>query len=102
MQLTELKTKLETTQLPVAYSFFREPQDPPFLVYLMSYTNNFQADDKVYRVRPRYQVELYTEIKDPDLEETVEAALDGLNWNKTETYLDGEELFQIIYTIFER
>lgn len=102
MLLTDLLTILESTGMPVAYSFFREPQDPPFLVYEEAYTNNFQADDHVYRVRPRYQVELYTEKKDPEAEEIVEDVLQDLNWNKTETFIDSEELFQVVYTIYER
>jgi hypothetical protein len=102
MLLTDLLTKLESTGMPVAYSFFREPQDPPFLVYFEPYTNNFQADDHVYRVRPRYQVELYTQYKDPKAEENVEDVLHDLNWDKTETFIDSEELFQVVYTIYER
>ena len=102
MLLTDLLTKLESTGIPVAYSFFREPQDPPFLVYFEPYTNNFQADDHVYRVRPRYQVELYTQYKDPKAEENVEDVLHDLNWDKTETFIDSEELFQVVYTIYER
>lgn len=102
MLLTDLLTKLESTGMPVAYSFFREPQDPPFLVYEETYTNNFQADDHVYRVRPRYQVELYTQYKDPKAEENVEDVLHDLNWDKTETFIDSEELFQVVYTIYER
>ena len=102
MLLTDLLTKLESTGMPVAYSFFREPQDPPFLVYFEHYTNNFQADDHVYHVRPRYQVELYTQYKDPKAEENVEDVLHDLNWDKTETFLDSEELFQVVYTIYER
>lgn len=102
MQPNELLQLLESTGFPVAYSFFREPQEPPFLVYLMAYTNNFQADDHVYHIRPRYQVELYTDKKDPVAERTVEAALSGLNWDKNETFIQSEELFQVVYTIFER
>lgn len=102
MLLTDLLTKLESTGMPVAYSFFRDPQDPPFLVYFEPYTNNFQADDHVYRVRPRYQVELYTQYKDPKAEENVEDVLHDLNWDKTETFIDSEELFQVVYTIYER
>lgn len=102
MLLTDLLTKLESTGMPVTYSFFREPQDPPFLVYFEPYTNNFQADDHVYRVRPRYQVELYTQYKDPKAEENVEDVLHDLNWDKTETFIDSEELFQVVYTIYER
>lgn len=102
MLLNELKTLLQTTGYPVAYSFFREPQDPPFIAFTEPYTNNFFADDKTYRVRPRWHVELYTAMKDPAAEALVEKALEELTWNKTETFIETEELFQIVYTIYER
>ena len=95
---------LATTKLPVAYGFFRETPEPPFLVYILAYSNNFGADDIVYHPRDRYNVELYTDRKDPETEKTVQDALDDaeLFWDKTETFVPDEELYQIIYTIYER
>lgn len=104
MQITTLKTLLDTLNYPVAYQRFRRAVDPPYIVFEFAYTNNFEADDTVYRVRPRYSVYLYTSLKDPDVEEQIEQLFKDnyIVWDKTETFLADEELTQIIYTIYER
>lgn len=101
MTLQELAALLETTGLPVAYRAFPVGQAPPlpYLCYLCTGTNNFDADDRVYQVFQGVDVELYTETKRPDLESAVETALSGLGWEKTEEYLDDEKCYQIIYEI---
>lgn len=102
--LSELYSALKSLNIPCAYGFFREVPDPPYIVFQVSYSNNFKADDKVYVKRDRYSVLLYTEKKDPAIETAVENALDGVGfiYDKTETFINGEEMFQIVYTIFER
>ena len=55
--------------------------------------------DTVYFSVGHYQVELYTSVKSPDAEALVEGALSGLCWEKSETYLDSERLYQILYEI---
>lgn len=105
MLITTLKGLLANgTSYPVAYQFFREVQTPPYIVFALAYTNNFHADDMVYRERNRYNVYLYTKTKDPTAEGKVESVFNTnhINWDKTETFLQDEELFQIVYTIFER
>ena len=49
MSLEEIKKLLETTGLPVAYRAFPVGNAPPlpFICYLFSSTNNFNADDVV-------------------------------------------------------
>ena len=71
----------------------------PFVCYLFSSTNNFNADDVVYQVINRITIELYTESKDLEAENAVEAALKGLCWEKSEEYLDDEQCYEIIYEI---
>lgn len=101
MSLEEIKALLETTGLPVAYRAFPVGKAPPlpFICYLFSYTNNFDADDQVYQVINRITIELYTEEKDPETEALVETALAGLCWEKSEEYLDDERCYEIIYEI---
>lgn len=101
MTLEKLKIMLATTGLPVAYRAFPVGQAPPlpFICYLFSNTNNFDADDRVYRVINRITIELYTEAKEPATEALVETALDGLCWEKSEEYLDDEHCYEIIYEI---
>ena len=101
MSLEENKKLLETAGLPVAYRAFPVGNAPPlpFVCYLFSSTNNFNADDAVYQVINRISIELYTESKDLEAENAVEAALKGLCWEKSEEYLDDEQCYEIIYEI---
>lgn len=101
MTLEELNALLQSTGLPVAYRAFPADQAPdlPFLCYLCTSSNNFDADDRVYFPVQQVDVELYTATKRPDLEQKVEAALSGLCWEKSEEYLDDERCYEIIYEI---
>ena len=92
---------LKTTGLPVAYHHFTSPPTPPYIVYLFSYNSNFGADNKVYDAAKNFQVELYTKTKDLASEKLIEDALNGADvyWEKTETYIESEGLYQVLYEI---
>jgi len=96
-----LSNLLKSTGLPVAYHHFVSPPDPPYVVYLFSYSSNFGADNKVYQKNPNYQVELYTTKKDPASEKLLEDLFDenDIYWEKIETYLETEGLYQVLYEI---
>ena len=101
MTLAEIKTMLETTGLPVAYSAFPEGAAPllPYICYVVTGSNNFVADGIVYQPVQAIDIELYTRQKDPESESAVEAALAALPWEKTELYLDDEKCVQVTYEI---
>ena len=101
MRLEELKTLLGTTGLPVTYRAWPENDAPPmpYICYLVTYSNNFGADNRVYHKIDHLQVELYTKLKDPEAEDRVENALSSLYWDKTEEYIDSERCYQILYEI---
>ena len=92
---------LSETGLPVARGGFKKAQPPPYIVYIFSHSSNFTADSRVYLKRDHYQIELYTEKKDIALEETLEGIFDtnGLIYDKTETYLESEQLIEVLYEI---
>jgi len=98
---TALFALLKTTGLPVAYHHFTSPPSPPYMVYLFSYNTNFGADNKVYAAAKNFQVELYTKTKDPTSEALIEGLFDAndIFWDKTETYIDSEDLYQVLYEI---
>lgn len=102
MELDELKTILAAVY-PTAYWSFPENEAPtmPFLVFFETSSNNFGADNKVYHHRKQISVELMTKIKDPAAEKAVEDALDAADiyWNKTETHLDDEDCYEVIYDL---
>ena len=92
---------LKTIGLPVAYHHFTSPPEPPYIVYLFAYSSNFGADNKVHKEIPNYQVELYTTKKDPASEKLIEDLFDenDIYWEKTETFIESEGLFQVLYEI---
>jgi hypothetical protein len=96
-----LFTLLKTLNLPVAYHHFTSPPSPPYIVYLFSYSSNFGADNKVHSQADNYQVELYTKTKDPTSEALIEGLFNtnDIYWEKTETYIDSEGLYQVLYEI---
>ena len=97
----ELFQALKETGYRVAYSHFKEPQSPPFVVFLFGYSNDFMADGENYHEISNYQIELYTKYKEPPVEENVQAKLKeiGLPYSKIETYIEDADLFQIVYRV---
>ena len=45
-------------------------------------------------------MELYTDEKNPELEEMLEAVLDqhGIFYNKTEVWIESEKLYEVLYS----
>lgn len=101
MDEATLFTLLKTLNLPVAYHHFVSPPTPPYVVYLFSYSSNFGADNKVAEKFNNYQVELYTKVKDTASEALIEDVFgaNSIYWEKTETYIDSEGLYQVLYEI---
>ena len=101
MDEATLYALLKTINLPVAYHHFTSPPSPPYIVYLFAYSSNFGADNKVHSQADNYQVELYTKTKDPTSEKLVEDLFDAndIYWEKTETYIESEGLYQVLYEI---
>lgn len=106
MTLQELNQALKSTGMPVAYSEFKvtaktPAPPPPFITYQLAYNSDVIADNLNYFEIGNYQVELYTAKKDPAAESLVQSKLKELQmpYSKVETYLDDEQLFQIIYQV---
>lgn len=101
MDEATLLALLESIELPVAYHHYKSPPKPPYIVYLFTYSDNFGADNKVYKTSDIYQVELYATKKDPASEKLVENVFDSndIFWDKTETWIESEGLYQVSYEI---
>lgn len=93
---------LEELGVPFAYDHFAEGESPetPFICYLSPGSNNFAADGKVYYKINEFHIELYTDYKDPELEERLEDILDGASifYEKSETWIESEKLYEVLYT----
>ena len=97
----EVLKMLDEMKLPYAYHHFVEGEspEPPFLVFLYPNIDNFAADGMVYFKVNRLNIELYTDLKDVELEETVEAVLDkhGIFYEKSEVWIESENLYEVLY-----
>lgn len=97
----EVYQMVKSIGFPVAYHHFEEGQSPdlPFLVYLYPESNNFSADGIVYQKITELDIELYTDKKNLNAEKKIETVLkkNGFFYNKTETYLDTEKMYEVLY-----
>ena len=100
--MDEVLSILAEIGLSFAYHHFAEGEspDPPFICYLTPGSDNFAADGKVYYKIDEYHIELYTDRKDPELEDSVEAVLDGhgVFYDKSEVWIDSEKLYEVMYS----
>lgn len=101
MTLEQIITMLQATDYPVAYRSFKTKQNTPYICVVLQYSNNFVADGRVYLSVNHVQIELYTDKKDTEAEARVENLLNNAEivWSKSETYIQTEKVFQIIYEI---
>ncbi|WP_089610087.1 hypothetical protein [Dehalobacterium formicoaceticum] len=99
--MVDLYSLLQETGMPVAYHHFKEKQTPPYLVYMFDESDNYEADNKTYHAINHYKVELYTVIKSPLIEGSVEALFDAneIIYEKLEAYIESEDLYQVFYDI---
>lgn len=99
MELVDIKKMLDKTGLPVAYHHFNSAMSAPFLVYYVSETEYFYADDAQHMQKDTLRIELYTDIKDVATEKNLESILSaaGICFSKSEIWIDEEKLYEIIY-----
>lgn len=99
MTLEELKQRCIEQGFKYAYGLFKKSTEPPHLIAIITDTDNFMADNKVYKKSTPIQLD-YTYI-DKNIEEQnkiEDVILADIPWNKTEeTYLKDEEVWQVSY-----
>jgi hypothetical protein len=100
--MERLITIMEEIGLPYAYHHFAEGEgpDPPFICFLLPASDNFSADGQVYFKVTEVHIELYTDRKDLELEERVEAVLDegGIFYDKNEVWIASEKLYEVMFS----
>ena len=93
---------MEAIELPFAYDHFAEGEapEPPFVCFLCPGSDNFSADGRVYYKIQKVHIELYTDEKNPETENRVEAELDerGIFYDKTEVWIESEKLYEVLYS----
>ena len=97
----EVMEMVDEIGLPSAYDHFAEGEspEPPFVVYLYPKANHFAADGKVYFKINQLNIELYTDIKNVELEQKLEAVFDlhGIFYVKSEVWIESEHLYEVLY-----
>lgn len=99
----EVIAMVEEMGIPFAYHHFAEGEspDPPFICFLYLNAVQFGADNIVYHSDKAVDIELYTDEKNPELEEAVEAVLTAheIYFEKSEVWIDDEKLYEVLFSI---
>lgn len=102
MTYKEVATMINSIGIPYAYYQFPDGtgQACPFVCFFFSDSNDLAAENTNYQKIRTLNIELYTDNKDFALEETVETVLNsnGLVYDRSESYLDSERMFMVVYT----
>lgn len=103
MNYEEINEMMLEIGLPFTYHHFAEGESPkpPFLIFLSPGEHTFSADNRMYFSFKKLNIELYTDEKSLDTEEEIEAVLrhHHIFYNKTETWIESEELYEILYEL---
>lgn len=99
MTLEGLRERCQKNGFNYAYGVFKEPTEPPYLIAICKDTNNFMADNKVYKKNTQIQLDYIYIDKNVEKQEKIESEiLCDVTWNKTEeTYLQTEKIWQVSY-----
>jgi hypothetical protein len=101
MTYDDITNMLKEAELPLAYDHFAEGEspDPPFLIFLFPGSDNMFADNGVYFKISQLNMELYTDKKDPELEEKLEDILTAheIPWEKSEVWIESEKMYEVLY-----
>lgn len=98
MKLKDIKTRLDSVGIPIAYHHFNSPAQPPFLLYEEDGAESISSDAHNHGAFLDISVRLATAYKDLTLERKVELAIDGLAYSKTSLWLDAEKIYETTYT----
>lgn len=100
--MNEIYELLKEMNMPISYHHFTKATPPPFLIYYRISSNNFIADNIVYEKTNIIRIELYTKIKDINIENALETILTNHEIPYevvAENYIESENIYQVIYEI---
>lgn len=99
----EVMAMVDEIGVPYAYDHFAEGEspDPPFICFLYPKDKEFSADNIVYHSFHELDIEVYTDRKDPELEQRVEAVLTAheIFFHKSEVWIEEEKLYEVLYEV---
>lgn len=99
MTLEELKTRCVQAGFKYAYGVFKKSTEPPHLIAICKESENFMADNKVYKKDIPVQLDYTFLTKDVEMQNKIEDEILGdVAWNKSEeAYLSDEDVWQVSY-----
>lgn len=93
MTETQLYERLKELYIPVAYRVFKHETGSPCIVYYVDSKESHGADYSGNLVRKKsVTIELYTKIKDTELESRIEAILNTVDFTSDETVVNDNEI----------
>lgn len=97
--LQELKRRCEEQGFKYAYGVFKNPTEPPHLCVRSMDSDNFLADDIVYKKKTPIQMDYTFTDKNIEEQNKIEDIILGdIPWEKSnEVYLSSEKVWQVSY-----
>lgn len=97
--MTNVKTMLEESKIPVFRGHAPVGTAVPYMVYHVNYPDNFGADNVTYMKVPQYQVDLYQTTPNELVRSTIEAILteNGFYFTSDEADMENQNLFITYY-----
>lgn len=95
----QIKQMLEETKIPVYRGHAPIGATVPYMVYHVSYPNNFGADNVTYAKVPQYSVDLYQTTPNELIRDSIEAVLteNGFFYTTDEADMEEQSLFLTYY-----
>lgn len=99
MTLKDLSERFENAKITYQYGIMPKGTKPPYAFAVVSDSNNFIADNIVYKKIDSIELHYVFATKNIDTEETIENTILGdIAWRKSdETYYLDEEVWEVIY-----
>lgn len=97
MTCEEILNRLRTLDIPAAYSHFNKPPSVPFVVYTTTGSERYGADYENMLERRTVRIELYTDKKDEQLEDSVADLFSEYELDIYESYIDDQQLYQVAF-----
>lgn len=99
MTLKEIADRFSAAEITYKYGLMSSNTQPPYVYAIVSDSNNFIADNIVYKKIDSIELHYIYKTKNLETEETIEDTILGdIAWRKSdETYYVDEELWEVIY-----
>ena len=101
MTLKELREKLDTMGLPLAYQEFPKQQTPDYIAYFEDDSESITADGVVVVSVQNIEIHMITKQRDLVKETILETILTdaGLTWERSHDYDSKQQVFDTAYTL---